>query len=189
MNASNPKAYTLRGCEARPTTLASPLPLAPVEDKAPLVDLEGGRLASDGGLLLRNDPDDHLGFTRHVAAVLRDRRAPRRVDVTLHDLRKPRGWHLAAGEEAAHAATTLRDAPLVKWLRGRRPESGPPWAAPPTVARFANRVARPALSRLARGLVEPCLASYTRPPTLIVLDVDAPEAPAHGQQEPLRDEG
>ena len=47
------------------TKIASSLHLAPVEDKATLVDFEGGRLSSDGGLILRNDPEDQLGFTRH----------------------------------------------------------------------------------------------------------------------------
>src|SRR5215831_4379214 len=129
MNASRPKAYMLRGGGAMSTNIASSLHLAPVEDKATLVDFEGGRLSSDGGLILLNDPDDQLGFTRHLAAVLRDRRDPRRVDFTLHDLLKQRVVQIAAGYEDANDATTLRDDPIFKLLLGRLPESGAPLAS------------------------------------------------------------
>ena len=46
MNASGPKAYMIRGVDSMPADIASPLHLAPVEDKATLVDFEGGRLSS-----------------------------------------------------------------------------------------------------------------------------------------------
>jgi len=169
--------------------IASPLHLAPVEDKATLVAFDGGRLSSDGGLVLLNDPDNHLGFTRHLAAVLRDRRDPRRVDFTLHDLLKQRVLQIAAGYEDANDATPLRHDPIFKLLLGRLPESGPPLASQPTISRFENRVSRPELYRLARVFVEQFLASYARPPKLIVLDFDDTEDPAHGQQEQVRYNG
>src|SRR5262249_86280 len=89
MNASGSKAYTMGGVDAMPADIASPLHLAPVEGKATLIDFDGGRLSSDGGLVLLNDPDDQLGLTRDLAAVLHDPRDPRRVNFTLHDLLKP----------------------------------------------------------------------------------------------------
>jgi hypothetical protein len=90
MNASGPKAYTLRGFDAMPAEIASPLHLAPVGDKAILVAFDGGRLSSDAGLVLLSDPDEQMGLTRDLAAVLRDPRDPRRIDFTLHDLLKQR---------------------------------------------------------------------------------------------------
>jgi Transposase DDE domain group 1 len=96
---------------------------------------------------------------------------------------------MAAGSAAANAATPLRHAPSGKVRRDRLPASGPPLASPPTLARCEQRVSRTALSRLARGFVEPCSAAYARPPTRIVLDCDDTEAPAHGAQEPRRDAG
>jgi hypothetical protein len=189
MNASGSKAYPIRGVDSMPADIASPLHLAPVEDKAILVDFEGGRLSSDGGLVLLNDPDDQRGLTRDLAAVLRDPRDPRRVDFTRHDLLKQRVLHMAAGDEDANDATTLRHDPICKVLRGRLPASGPPLASHPTLSRFENRVSRPELYRLARVFVEQCIASYVRPPKLIVLDFDDTEDPAHGEQEPIRYDG
>ena len=189
MNASDLKAYTIQGFDSMPADIASPLHLAPVEGKATLVDFEGGRLSSDAGLVLLNDPDEQIGLTRDLAAVLRDRRDPRRIDLTLHDLLKQRVGQLAAGYEEANDANTLRHDPIFTVRLGRLPESGPPLASQPTISRFENRVSRPELYRLARGFVEQFIASYERPPKLIVLDVDDTEDPAHGEQEHIRYDG
>jgi len=110
MNASGPKAYTIRGVDSMPADIASPLHLAPVEDKATLVDFEGGCLSSDGGLVLLNDPDDQLGLTRDLAAVLRDPRDPRRVDFTLHDLLKQ-----ALYQHSCHQPQSSKDDHAMVW--------------------------------------------------------------------------
>ena len=127
MNTAHPKAYMIRGFDSKPDDIASPLHLAPVEDKATLVDFDGGRLSSDAGLLLLNDPDDQLGLTRHLAAVLRDPRDPRRIDFTLHDLLKQRVLHIAAGYEDANDANTLRHDPIFKVLLAACPKVALLW--------------------------------------------------------------
>ena len=189
MNASDLKAYTIRGIDSMPADIASPLLLAPLEYKAILVDFDGGRLSSDGGLVLLGDPDNQIGLTRDLAAVLRDPRDPRRINFTLHDLLKQRVLQIAAGYEDANDANTLRHDPIFKLLLGRLPESGPPLASQPTISRFENRVSRTELYRMARVLVDQFIASYDRAPRLIVLDFDDTEDPAHGEQEHIRYDG
>lgn len=189
MNASHPKAYTIPGVASMSASVASPLHLVPLQDKAILVDFDGGRLSSDGGLILLGDPDEQMGLTRALAAVLRDPRDPRRIDFTLHDLLKQRVLQIAAGYEDANDANTLRHDPIFKLLLGRLPESGPPLASQPTMSRFENRVSRTDLYRMARVLVDQFMASYERAPKLIVLDFDDTEDPAHGQQEQVRYDG
>src|SRR3989449_2252260 len=189
-----PKAYTIPGVDAMQAALTpplhlAPLPLAPVGAKAVDLDFDGGRLSSDAGLVLLNDPDDQLGLTRDLAAVLRDPRDPRRVHFTLHDLLKQRVLHMAAGYEDANDANTLRHDPLFKLLLDRLPDTGPPLASQPTLSRFENHVSRTELYRMARVLVDQFIASYARPPQLIVLDFDATEAPVHGAQEQARYDG
>src|SRR5438128_9714550 len=169
MNASSPKAYTIAGIDSMQADRSTPLQLAPVGDKAVDLDFDGGRLSSDAGLVLLKDPDEQLGLTRALAAVLRDPRDPRRVHFTLHDLLKQRVLQIAAGYEDANDANTLRHDPIFKVLLGRLPESGTPLASQPTISRFENRVSRTELYRLARVFVEQFLASYARPPKLIVL--------------------
>jgi len=189
MNVASPKAYTIPGVDSMPANIKNPLHLPPLEDKAILVDFDGGRLSSDGGLILLGDPDDQIGLTRELAAVLRDPRDPRRIDFTNHDLLKQRVFQIVAGYEDTNDANTLRHDPILKLLLGRLPESGAPLASQPTISRFENRVSRTDLYRMARVLVDQFIASYERPPKLIVLDFDDTEDPAHGQQEQVRYDG
>ena len=90
MNACNPKAYTIPGCDSMPADLApqrhlTPLILAPVGGKTVARDGEGGRLSSDAGLVLRKDIDEQLGRARALAAALSDARDARRIRFTPDD--------------------------------------------------------------------------------------------------------
>lgn len=194
MNASSPKAYTIADVDSIPDERATPphqtpLRLAPLGEKAVTLDFDGGRLSSDAGLILLKDPDEQLGVTRALAAVLSDPRDTRRVHFSSHDLLKQRVYQIAAGYEDANDATTLRHDPIFKVLLDRLPESGAPLASQPTLSRFENRVSRTALYRMARVLVDQFIASYTRPPKAIVLDFDDTEDPVHGGQEQARYDG
>src|SRR4029434_3242827 len=189
MNAYNPQAYTIPGSDSMQAELATPLHLAPVGNKAVDIDFAGGRLSSDAGLVLLQDPDEQLGLTRALAAVLQDPRDPRRIHFTLHDLLKQRVLQIAAGYEDANDANTLRHDPIFKLLLGRLPDTGAPLASQLTLSRFENHVSRRETYRMAGGLVDQFLASYARPPQLIVLDVDDTEDPVHGEQEQARYDG
>jgi hypothetical protein len=170
-------------------TMPMPLQLSPIGDKAVFVDFAGGRLSSDAGLVLLKDPDEQLGLTRALAAVLSDPRDARRVNFTPHDLLKQRVFQIAAGYEDANDANTLRHDPIFKLLLDRLPETGTPLASQPTISRFENRVSRTELYRLALVLVDQFIASYRRPPKVIVLDVDDTEDPVHGTQDQARYDG
>ena len=189
MNASNPQAYTIPGVDSMQAEMATPLHLAPVGDKAVDLDFDGGRLSSDAGLILLKDPDEQLGLTRALAAVLKDPRDPRRVHFPLHDLLKQRVLQMAAGYEDANDANTLRHDPLFKLLLDRLPDTGAPLASQPTLSRFENHASRTELSRMAGVLVAQFIASYAHPPQLIVLDFDDTEDPVHGAQAQARDDG
>src|SRR5215813_12350530 len=139
MNAYNSQAYTLPGIDAMQAELATPLHLAPVGDKAVVLACDGGRLSSDAGLVLLKDPDEQLGLTRALAAVLQDPRDPRRVHFTLHDLLKQRVLQIAAGYEDANDANTLRHDPIFKLLLDRLPDTGPPLASPLNLSCFVAR--------------------------------------------------
>src|SRR5215831_15935437 len=57
------------------------------------------------------------------------------------------------------------------------------------LSRFENSVSRTEISRMALVLMEQCIASYNRPPAVIVLDVDDTEDRAPGAQEQIRYDG
>ena len=194
MNARNPKEYTIPGFDSMQAALATqrqptPLLLAPVGDKTVELDFDGGRLSSDAGLILLKDIDDQLGLTRALAAVLADSRDARRIHFTPEDLLKQRIFQIAAGYEDANDANTLRHDPIFKLLLDRLPETGAPLASQPTISRFENRVSRTEIYRMALVLMDQFIASYNRPPEVIVLDVDDTEDRAHGAQEHIRYDG
>jgi len=194
MNARNPKEYTIPGFDSMQAALATqrqptPLLLAPVGDKTVELDFGGGRLSSDAGLILLKDIDDQLGLTRALAAVLADSRDARRIHFTPEDLLKQRIFQIAAGYEDANDANTLRHDPIFKLLLDRLPETGAPLASQPTISRFENRVSRTEIYRMALVLMDQFIASYNRPPEVIVLDVDDTEDRAHGAQEHIRYDG
>ena len=97
MNAYALPAYMILGVASMQTEMVAPLLLAPVGDKAVALDFDGGLLSSDAGLMLLKDPDEQLGLTRALAAVLKDSRDPRRVHFPLHALLKQRVLQIAAG--------------------------------------------------------------------------------------------
>jgi hypothetical protein len=194
MNARNHKEYTIPGCDSMQATLATqrqptPLLLAPVGDNTVELDFDGGRLSSDAGLILLKDIDDQLGLTRALAAVLADARDARRIHFTPEDILKQRVFQIAAGYEDANDATTLRHDPIFKLLLNRLPETGAPLASQPTLSRFENSVSRTEIYRMALVLMDQFIASYNRPPEVIVLDVDDTEDRAHGAQEQIRYDG
>ena len=66
MNVDSAKAYTIPDVDSIPSEMTtplqlSPLHLAPVGTKTVDLDLDGGRLSSDAGLVLLHAPDAQLG--------------------------------------------------------------------------------------------------------------------------------
>lgn len=153
--------------------------------KKPLVaDFSGGQLSSDGGLLLLAELDRRLGLTATCAAQLRERRDPAKVQHPLLDLVRQRVFQIACGYEDANDATTLRGDPLFKSAVGRTPTQGAELASQPTFSRLENGVTRAELFRLSLALVQFVLQQHREERIVrIVLDLDATEDPAHGQQE------
>src|SRR5262245_36495732 len=111
MNAYDPQAYTIPCVDSIQTEMATHLHLAPVGNQAVDLDFDGGLLSSDAGLMLLKDPDEQLGLTRALAAVLKDSRDPRRVHFTLHDLLKQPVLQIAAGYEDGWC-------PSIAWMKG-----------------------------------------------------------------------
>src|SRR4030095_15627898 len=121
MNACNPRAYTIPGCDSMQADLApqrhlTPLILAPVGGKTVALDCDGGRLSSAAGLVLRKDIDEQLGLARALAASLSDARDARRIRFTPEDLLKQRILQIAAGYEDANDANTFRHDPIFNLL-------------------------------------------------------------------------
>jgi hypothetical protein len=145
---------------------------------------DGGRITSDAGWLLFQALDQQHRFSAGLASCLDDHRDGRYVRHQLGELIRQRVHQIVAGYEDCNDADTLRRDPMLKTVCERRPDSGRDLASQPTLSRLENAVSRKDLVRLGRWL----LRQYGRQlkkrrPQRVVLDLDATDDHAHGQQE------
>lgn len=148
---------------------------------------DAGRLTSDGGLAWLAQADAALGLCAALAGPIPDwRRGP--VQHALVTLVRQRVFQITCGYEDQDDADTLRRDPLLKWVCGRRPESGADLASQPTLSRLENVADARTCYRLAAALLGIYLQERERlcpkaRPSSILLDLDGTDDPTHGEQE------
>src|SRR5512143_2669181 len=88
--------------------------LSPVGDKEIVARFDGGRLSSDGGLLVLREIEQRLKVADRLAACIDDPRDPDSIVHTLADIIRFRLLMIAAGYEDGNDATSLRFDPIFK---------------------------------------------------------------------------
>lgn len=147
------------------------------------VAFDGGRLASDAGLLLLREADRRLGISARIATALRDGRDPARVMHSAEDLIRQRALAIACGYEDANDFKTLRHDPLFKIAAGRCPDSGMALASQPTISRIENQPSWRAAARMTLALIDQFCLSFQKPLAAITLDIDDTVDEVHGGQQ------
>ena len=99
---------------------------------------DGGRITSDGGVMLLAAADRRLGICAKLAAKIADRRNPDRVVHLLPDILRARILAIACGFEDADDLDRLRSDPAFKLACDRLPDSGRDLCSQPTVSRWEN---------------------------------------------------
>ena len=160
-----------------------PFDLPAVRHKKLSLAFDGGRLSSDAGVLLLRQVERRLGLAERLAACLRDRRDPLRIEHPLAQMLRLRMLAIAAGYEDADDCDALRHDPAFKLAVGRLPDSDPPLCSQPTMSRLENAPSRIEVARLMAAMVDLFCASYQHPPGSIVLDIDDTLDRVHGQQQ------
>ena len=172
-------------CVKRIGTVASTLPLpglSPVEGKAIVARFDGGRLSSDGGLLVLREIEQRLEVADRLAACIDDPRDPGGTVHTVADIIRFRLLMIAAGYEDGNDATGLRTDPVFK-LALERLASERDLCSQSTISRLENLPEKRTLIRLARALVELYCASFRQVPRRITLDIDDTFDAVHGGQQ------
>jgi hypothetical protein len=82
---------------------------------------DGGRLTSDGGVMLLAAAERQLGICDRLAALIADRRDPSRVVHPVADILRARVLAIACGYEDADDLDHLRRAPASSWPVGACP--------------------------------------------------------------------
>ena len=165
---------------------------------------DGGRLTTDGGVLLLREVDRRFRVTERLAGCFRDHRSAVRIEHRLETLVAQRVLGLAAGYEDLNDHDRLRSDSVLALASGcadvtgerrrRARDRGHALAGSSTLNRLelsvpgmaaGHRYKRIAADPAAIDalLVELFLEAHAAPPAEIVLDLDATDDPLHGHQE------
>lgn len=144
---------------------------------------DGGRMTSDGGVLLLAAAERRLGIARSLAALIADPRNPLLVTHSVADILRARMLAIACGYEDADDLDHLRTDPGFKLACGRLPDSGAELCSQPTVSRWENAPALREVIRMSYAMVDIYCASYARPPRAVTLDIDDTVDVVHGHQQ------
>lgn len=171
-----------------------------------IADFEGGRLSSDGGVLLLRLAEERTRIVeRFVARCMTDYRNPDLIEHSLVDMVKQRVFALALGYEDLNDHDFLNSDPLLAAAIGkldlegearrRKADVGKPLASSSTLNRLELTPESPAGERYKRIDLDPeaaddyfadyfvaCLRQGKAPEELVI-DLDTSDVPLHGQQE------
>ena len=160
-----------------------PFSLPSVERKKITAAFDGGRISSDGGVMLLALAERRIGIADRLAAEVTDRRDRTRVVHTLPGILRARILAIACGYEDADDLDHLRSDPALKLACGHLPDSGRDLCSQPTMSRCENAPSLREVIRLMRAMVALYCASYDRPPASVVLDIDDTLDVVHGHQQ------
>src|SRR5437773_7041363 len=141
-----------------------PFAFPAVDRKKITAAFDGGRLSSDGGVMLLSQAERRLGLAERLAAVIPDERDASRVTHLLPDILRARIFAIACGYEDADDLDRLRSDPTFKVACGRLPDTGRDLCSQPTVSRWENAPNLRDLIRLLGVIIDLYCASYTKPP-------------------------
>jgi hypothetical protein len=136
-----------------------PFALPAVCRKKVSVAFDGGRLSSDGGVMLLRDVERRLELAERLAACMADRRDPARIEHEMVEMLRLRMFLIAAGYEDADDCDALRTDPVFKLAVGRLPETGETLCSQPTMSRLENAPSKIELARMMAAMVELFCAS------------------------------
>jgi len=160
-----------------------PFSFPAVSRKPVTAAFDGGRLTSDGGVMLLAMAERRLGIAERLARCFPDRRDPTRIRHTLADMIRARIFAISCGYEDADDLDHLRTDPAFKLACGRLPDSGADLCSQPTLSRLENAPSLKDAIRLTWALVDQWLASYDREPASVTLDIDDTCDVVHGHQQ------
>jgi len=169
-----------------------------------IAGFDGGRISSDGGLLLLHEVAERTGLLKRFAQCFTDHRDPARIEHSVEELVSQRVLAQAQGYEDLNDHDALRDDTLLALAVGKRDLTG----AERTRERDRGHAlaGKSTLNRLERTpegagvadrykkivydgaaiealFVDAFIQAHARAPEEIVLDLDATDDPLHGHQE------
>jgi len=144
---------------------------------------DGGRITTDGGILLLGMVEQQLGIAATLAELIADPRNPAFITHSVDDILRARILAIACGYEDADDLDHLRSDPAFKLACNRLPDSGADLCSQPTVSRWENMPTLREVVRMTYAMIDLYCASYARAPAAVTLDIDDTPDIVHGHQE------
>jgi hypothetical protein len=160
-----------------------PFSFPAVRSKKITAAFDGGRITSDGGVMLLAAAERRLQLADRLASAIRDRRDPERITHVMADILRARIFAIACGYEDGNDLDRLRTDPAFKLACGRLPDTGLDLCSQPTLSRLENLPDLRTVIRLGGVLVDLWLSSYATPPASVTLDIDDTVDVVHGHQQ------
>jgi hypothetical protein len=160
-----------------------PFDFPAVERKKVTAAFDGGRITSDGGVMLLAAAERRIGIAERLAPLIADPRDPNLVTHSVVDILRARMLAIACGYEDADDLDHLRTDPGFKLACGRLPDSGTDLCSQPTVSRWENAPTQREVICLTNTMIDIYCESYGRPPRAVTLDIDDTVDVVHGQQQ------
>jgi hypothetical protein len=154
-----------------------------VQRKKVVAAFDGGRITSDGGVMLLAGVERKIGIAKTLAALIPDPRFQPMVTHSIEDIVRARVLAIACGYEDGDDLDHLRTDPGFKLACGRLPDSGNDLCSQPTVSRLENAPGLRDVIRMTYALVDIYCASYASPPQAVTLDIDDTCDVVHGNQQ------
>ena len=113
-----------------------PFSFPAIQAKKVTADFDGGRLTSNGGVILLAMAERRLGLADNLAGVFLDRQDPTRVVHSLVDMFRACMFAICCGYEDADDLDHLRSDPAIQ--AGLRSDTGRDLCSQPTLSRLEN---------------------------------------------------
>src|SRR3954469_16607789 len=163
------------------TTL--PFGFPAVGRKKLIAAFDGGRITTDGGVLLLGAVERQLGLETRLGQRMAAPPSPALVAHSVDDTLRARILAIACGYEDADDLDHLRTDPAFKLACNRLPDSGGELCSQPTVSRWENAPSLREVVRMTYAMIDLYCASYARPPPSPSIDIDDTPDVVHGHQQ------
>lgn len=151
-----------------------------VAEKKVQVDFNAPDISSTGGLVLAGLQKEKIA--RKIARLIPDYRNQMFVVHSYEDMVCQRVGQIMCGYEDANDCDRLRHDSALKMSVGRKP-SDVDLCSQPTMTRLENHIDKRTLIEIGKLFVKEYVASFSKPPQKVILDVDDTNADTYGAQQ------
>lgn len=152
---------------------------SPLSRKKITAQFSGGSITSNAGIVLLREVNKKLSLSKQLAACIQDLRDPSRIDHSYESMLMQRIYGIACGYEDLNDHDALRQDQCFQIACDRNE----PLSSSPTLCRMENNFTREDCARVSQLLVELFIQCHKKAPDELILDFDATDDPAHGEQE------